>query len=71
MVFGEMPPSWLDSHRNSMQEGMVERFNVVMATILARCSLKVDFSKHGVWRNAVVMAGFAPKFNAKWYGRAI
>ena len=37
--------------------------------LFARCSLEVDFSKHGVWRNAVVMAGFAPKFCAKWCGR--
>ena len=54
-----------------MQEGMVERFNVVMATILARCSLKVDFCKQDVWRNAAVMAGFAQRFDAKLYGRAI
>ena len=71
MVFGEMQSSWLDSHRNQMQNGMVERLNVVMATISARCALEVDFSKHGVWQNAVVMAGFAQKFDAKWYGRAI
>ena len=54
-----------------MQNGMVERFNVVMATIFARCSLRVDFSKHGVWRNAVIVAGLAPTFDAKLYGRAI
>ena len=31
--FGEMPSSRLDSHRNSVQDGMVERFIAFMATI--------------------------------------
>ena len=31
--FGEMPSSRLDSHRNSVQNGMVERFTAFMATI--------------------------------------
>ena len=36
--FGEMPSSRLDSHRNSMQNGMVERlerFTAFVATIFA------------------------------------
>ena len=28
-----MPWSWLDSHRNSVQNGVVERFTAFMATI--------------------------------------
>ena len=31
--FGEMPSSRLDSHRNSVQNGMVERFTAFTATI--------------------------------------
>ena len=31
--FGEMPSSRLDSHRNSVQNGMVERLTALMATI--------------------------------------
>ena len=31
--FGKTPSSRLDSHRNSMQNGMVERFTAFMATI--------------------------------------
>ena len=31
--FGEMPSSRLDSRRNSVQNGMVEKFTVFMATI--------------------------------------
>ena len=31
--FGEMPSSRLDSHQNSVQNGMVERFTAFMATI--------------------------------------
>ena len=31
--FGEMPSSRLDSHRNSVQNGMVERFTAFMAAI--------------------------------------
>ena len=31
--FGEMPSSRLDSHRNSVQFGMVERFTAFTATI--------------------------------------
>ena len=31
--FGEMPSSRLDSHRNSVQNGMVERFTALTATI--------------------------------------
>ena len=30
-----MPSSWLDSHRNSVQNGMVERFTALTATIFA------------------------------------
>ena len=33
--------------------------------------MKIDFSKQGVWQNAVVTVGFAPKFCAIWYGREI
>ena len=35
----------------------------------ARFHIKNDFSKSGVWRNAIVTVGFAPNFCAKWYGR--
>ena len=31
--FGEMPSSRLDSHRNAMQNGMVEKFTAFTATI--------------------------------------
>ena len=33
-----------------------------------RFYIKIDFSKYGVGRNAIVTVGFAPKFYAKWYG---
>ena len=39
--FGEMPSSRLDSHRNSVQNGMVERFTAFTVTIFVP-----DFSFH-------------------------
>ena len=43
--FGEIPSAWLDSHQNSVQNGMVESFPAATATIFMNF---LDFCFEGV-----------------------
>ena len=72
--FGEMPSSRLDSHRNSVQNGMVEKFTAFMA-----CHIRAKFPflchRHclptPIPKNIVVTKTFAPKFYAECTDRHV
>ena len=60
-----MPSSRLDSHQNSVQNGMVEKFTAFMATIFVpsfRFLCHRHFLPTPIPKNVVVTKTFAPKF---------